>query len=219
MSIVLFDARRFLVEPSYPSIGLRLLSSSRVNPTWSKDPFIHRRRLDVWNERRKMLRRTDPDWQMKTNHHRIGYCHRQAAEDPDWVDNQHRRFREYHAQRYAEDQTMRLMKRLSFWVRSISWVREKLPWGSHRPVLHSAPVKHCCEYCGLTRPGGMLLYWRNIARPASYSCHACYVKRPEGCMPKGYENVTSFKELVARKNQLDKLDSEHTAIEPSAGKD
>lgn len=38
-------------------------------------------------------------------------------------------------------------------------------------------------------------------------------------MPKGYENVTSFKELVARKNQLDKLDFENTAIEPSAGED
>lgn len=40
---------------------------------------------------------------------------------------------------------MRLMKRLSFWVRSISWVREKLPWGSHRPVLHSAPVMHAAS--------------------------------------------------------------------------
>ncbi|KEQ92391.1 hypothetical protein AUEXF2481DRAFT_430333 [Aureobasidium subglaciale EXF-2481] len=66
-----------------------------------------------------------------------------------------------------------------------------------------------CESCGLVRYGGTL-YWQSKALPDHYSCRGCYVRRlePEGYMPKGFEDVQSWKELVARKEQLDKLKSQ-----------
>ncbi|KAI5275460.1 hypothetical protein E4T47_01483 [Aureobasidium subglaciale] len=65
-------------------------------------------------------------------------------------------------------------------------------------------MRPVCESCRLARYGGRL-YWQSKALPDHYSCHGCYVRRlePDGYMPKGFEDVQSWKELVARKKQLD----------------
>jgi hypothetical protein len=100
------------------------------------------------------------------------------------------------------------MKLLSLWVRDHAWVREELPWQSYKPVHYTNPVQHRCGSCAITRRSGLLVVWQSIAQPDSYHCHACYMKQDlKACMSKGYEDVRGFKQLAARKKELDDLGS------------
>lgn len=59
--------------------------------------------------------------------------------------------------------------------------------------------------------------WQSIAQPDLYSCHSCYMKHDlEACMPTGYEDIREMKALVARKRQLDELNSEASRAESTA---
>lgn len=59
--------------------------------------------------------------------------------------------------------------------------------------------------------------WQSIAQPDLYSCHSCYMKQePEACMPTGYEDIRAMKALVARKRQLDELNSQASRAEVTA---
>lgn len=56
---------------------------------------------------------------------------------------------------------------------------------------------------------GVHMVWRSIAQPDSYSCHRCYIKQgAEVFMPKGYEDIRRLKDLVARKKQLERPESD-----------
>jgi hypothetical protein len=154
------------------------------------------------DERQKLLRRTDEKWHMR----KMDICRtamrRLRAENPHLDEESKRRHRE----RYAIDPQFRLLKLLSKWVRAHAWVREELPWKTHRPVVYTSPVQHRCESCGIIRRSGLRLFWQSITKPDSYSCHTCYLKRDaEACMPEGYEDIRTSKGLAARKGQLEKL--------------
>jgi hypothetical protein len=84
------------------------------------------------------------------------------------------------------------------------WVRE-LPWKILRPFVMKEKVYDHCGRCKRSRHRAMLFWWRS---PDGTLCNKCYA---EGnwydIMPQGYEDVRNFKQLRARKKQLDMEES------------
>lgn len=188
----------FFAKKPYVSITSRLFSSSSFKSvTLSKDPIKRRQQLNAINLRR----RTDVEWHEKEMTCKISSWRRLHQDDPEQKEQK----RKWDKEKYHTDPVFKLSQILKLWLRTHTWVREELPWKTHRPVLHTTPVRHRCEVCGIMRLSGMLLFWRSIAQPDSYSCHRCYVKQGAGAfMPKGYEDIRRFKDLVARKEQLER---------------
>jgi hypothetical protein len=180
----LFESRLF----SLCSAKLKSASSTRVS-----------------DERQKLLRRTDEEWHMRKMAYCRTYTRRLREENPNIAKEHNKKMNE----RYATDSRFRLQKRLASWPRQHDWVRDELPWKSHRPVYYTSPVQHRCESCGIIRRNGLRLFWQSITQPDSYSCHNCYLKRDaRACMPEGYKDVQSLSELAARKKQLEKPKAE-----------
>ena len=193
---IVFRDVGLVVNKSYALIESRLFSFSHVALKTTSS---------AWNAKAYERRRTDEDWHKKLLAMQREASRRTRAKHPESVTKDNERSRE----RYATDFRFKLSKLLSVWTRNHAWVREELPWKSHRPVLYTSPVQHRCESCGITRRGGLLLVWQSIAQPDSYSCQSCYLNQDmEACMPKGYEDVRDLGELVARKKKLDDQRSE-----------
>lgn len=189
---------RFVAEKPSVLMTSRLFSfsSSGLGRSLSNDPIKRRQQLDALNLRR----RTDIEWHKKeVALKKLDY--RRLLKDPEFRERNNKRCKE----RYRTNPMHRLSQLMTKWVKAHSWVREELPWKTHRPVLHTSPVQHRCEGCGLTRLKGLLLVWRSLAQSDSYRCHKCYVQQgPEACMPKGHEDVRRFKDLIARKHELER---------------
>ncbi|THY82167.1 hypothetical protein D6C93_09299, partial [Aureobasidium pullulans] len=98
--------------------------------------------------------------------------------------------------------TMRV--RLSNWLCAHAWVRESLPWRTHRPIVHAEKVEQKCVGCGWVRRGGLKLTWSSIS-DGSVLCHNCYMQRGDiaQVMPEGYGHVRFMSDLRARKDELD----------------
>jgi hypothetical protein len=193
---ILFRDVGLVAKKSYALIESRQFSFSNI-------------KSDLWqtleNERQKLRRRTDEEWHLKRMAIVRMAVRRMRENNP----NLQKESNESHKERYATNPRFRLLRLLSKWTRAHEWVREELPWKSHRPVVYTNPVQHRCESCGLTRRSGLLLVWQSIAQPDLYSCHTCYLKHDLGaCMPEGYEDVRDFKELARRKKRLEKLKTE-----------
>lgn len=200
----------FFEKKPYVSISSRLFSlSSFKSVTLSKDPIERRQQLDAI----KLRRRTDVEWHEKEMAWKIQSWRRLHQDDPEWQEQRRKREKaKYHA-----DPMYKFSQILKVWLRTHTWVREELPWKTHRPVLYTTPVRHRCEVCGLMRLSGMLLFWRSIAQPDSYSCYRCHVKQgAEAVMPKGYEDARGLKDLVARKEQLERLGSNEARAQSTA---
>ncbi|THZ80527.1 hypothetical protein D6C84_07378 [Aureobasidium pullulans] len=75
--------------------------------------------------------------------------------------------------------------RLSNWLCAHAWVREGLPWKTHRPIVHAEKVQQKCVGCGWVRRGGLKLTWSSISDgsktyrpvyfedPAQFECKTC----------------------------------------------
>jgi hypothetical protein len=102
------------------------------------------------------------------------------------------------------DEVHKMRRSLRKWCASYVWVREELPWQSHRPILYDKMTEHYCAGCKTTRFRGGKLFWQNMA-DHSYLCTSCYASNLDWSkiMPKGYEDIRDIKALRARKEQLD----------------
>lgn len=190
---------RFVAEkPSVLMISrLFSFSSSSLISRLSMDPIIRRQQLDAI----KLRRRTAIEWHKKEMAINNLSWRRLHLNDPEFREQQRKREKE----KYHTNPIHQLSKLMSGWLKTHSWVREELPWKTHRPVLHTSPVQHRCEVCGLMRVNGLLLVWQSIAHSDSYRCHrCCFQQGAEACMPKGYEDVRHLKDLVARKHELER---------------
>ncbi|KEQ71228.1 hypothetical protein M436DRAFT_65386 [Aureobasidium namibiae CBS 147.97] len=106
----------------------------------------------------------------------------------------------------------RFRRKVMKWTKH-SWVRQ-LPWKTHTPIFTQDKVRQICATCGSYRIDGAKLWWqRHVpSDPPLYDCQTCFAKT--GIMPDGYEDVKTFGELKARKEELDNStkdlsDSEH----------
>ena len=127
--------------------------------------------------------------------------------DPTWRSTRLEYRRAYHASKTKNDEVWQMCRRLSTWVVRLPWLRDELPWQSHRPVAHDEHTERYCVGCEWTRPGGRRVYWQSLVDPDVYLCTKCYVpsENPDWSkiMPKGYEDVRDIKTMKARKEQLD----------------
>lgn len=71
------------------------------------------------------------------------------------------KYRIYNAQ-YRNDERYRMRQLLTLWLHKHAWVREELPWKSHRPVLYDKRIEHYCAGCEWTKHRGRQLYWQNM---------------------------------------------------------
>lgn len=187
-----------MAQKSYVLITSKLFTISSRQGARSTDPIIRRQQLDA----EKLRRRTDEEWHKKELAIKRQSWHRLHSNDPEWSE----RANKWSKERYDTDPMYKLSQQLKQWLRKHTWVREELPWRTHRPVLHASPVQHRCEVCGLLRLSGLLMVWQSITQPSSYRCNKCYIQQgPEVYMPEGYEDVRNFKDVVARKKQLERL--------------
>jgi hypothetical protein len=103
-------------------------------------------------------------------------------------------------------------ERIWGWCSRHNWIRE-LPWPTHKPLLFEQKQQLACTDCLYAKRRPLYLWWRSTKD--TYICNSCYAKREwNEIMPKGYEDVRFYKDMMARKKQLDGLASGHATTFP-----
>jgi hypothetical protein len=110
----------------------------------------------------------------------------------------------YH-EKYSKDPVYMHRLRLYTWVRTRQHVIPTLPWKTHRPLYHQTRVEHFCQGCQVTEHGGKKLWWLRLGSDDQYDCHFCYAQDIDASMPEGYEGITTWRGILARKEELDRL--------------
>jgi hypothetical protein len=139
----------------------------------------YRQNLRVWNK----VNYSDPAFRQKRISHTSKLYHEQYRNDP------------VHMQRV----------RLRSWILGHLDFMLALPWKTHRPQWYPTSTEHICHSCRVKRHGGSKLWWQSLGSDDQYDCNLCYVKDVDASMPEGYEGITRWKDMVARKEQLDGL--------------
>lgn len=175
------------------------------------------------------LREKDPEAYKRLLDREKAYLTRYRSEDPvayrRRLDSQARAFQKWlqkpakyakvlenhrlaHAARRGKERT-RFLASMTNWSHRHAWFGQDLPWKSHQPVSYNERIEHYCEGCKWTVKGGRKLWWKQIqssptADTDNWLCNACYVPETNcrEAMPRGYEDVTTFKELVKRRDEL-----------------
>ncbi|KEQ69258.1 hypothetical protein M436DRAFT_76192 [Aureobasidium namibiae CBS 147.97] len=126
--------------------------------------------------------------------------------DPIWRAERLAYRKAIYARKEKHDEIYSMRAKIRNWVRT-PWVREELPWKTHRPIRYDEKTEHHCAGCKFTRTGGGKLHWQSLVDPDVYLCTSCYVpsESPDWnkIMPEGYEDVRNMKAMRARKEQLD----------------
>jgi len=126
--------------------------------------------------------------------------------DPTWREERREYRKAIYARKEKHDEVFLMRAKIRNCVRT-PWVREELPWKTHRPILYDERTEHYCAGCKWTRTGGRKLYWQSLVDTTEYLCTSCYVpsRNPDWnkIMPEGYEDVRDMKAMRARKEQLD----------------
>ena len=131
-----------------------------------------------------------------------------------------------HYNTHKQDDKLRLRQNLTDWIRREDWVRDSLPWKTYTPLWYARKVKHYCHGCDWMRINGLKLWWRKKGaeeqvmdveesgdglqvKNDNYLCHTCYVNKRSRfeVLPEGYEDVKTFKDLVARKKEFEELNA------------
>lgn len=112
--------------------------------------------------------------------------------------------RKYH-EIYSKDPVNQHHRRLYRWARTQFDFMSTLPWKTHRPLVQETSVEHFCQGCRLAKHGGSTVWWQQLDAQDQYYCHVCYAKDVDASMPEGYEGIARWKDLVARKAELDAL--------------
>lgn len=127
-------------------------------------------------------------------------------QNPAWRQNHlAREIRRYH-EVCKHDPRETLRRRLRSWAQRNADHMSTLPWKTHRPLYLDTREEHLCQSCHSIRHGGSRLWWQRFDSDDEYECHSCYVKDVDASMPAGYEGITTWKDLVARKAELDPHD-------------
>lgn len=197
-------------------LNARFFSVCRVNQQVPKTPEARREAMDKYNQDRRLKYKNDEDyrqqilvyrrqWYDQNREFALQYGQQRYKADEDFrqlkLERAHR-----HYQKHKGDVRYTMKSNIHKWVsRHPEWVSD-LPWKTHRPSLSPEPVEHLCEGCGYVRYGGMKVWWISKDEPDKYKCHSCYVQDVDQAMPAGYEGITRYKDLVARKKELDRLE-------------
>jgi hypothetical protein len=121
------------------------------------------------------------------------------------VQNKKDTIRKAYHEKYSKDPVYMHRVRLYTWVRTRQHVIPTLPWKTHRPLYYETKVEHFCQGCQVTEHGGKKLWWLRLGSDDQYDCHFCYAKDIDASMPEGYEGITTWRGILARKEELDRL--------------
>ena len=178
------------------SIGLR-----QQNPEAYKENLPNRITYNV------LLRRKDPEAHRRFLDRRNENM-RRWRNDPTNLANIRERSKFISRAFYATERG-KFYHNLKTWCSRYAWFREDLPWKLHKPIYHEERVEHHCEGCNWTRKGGYKLWFRKISSPStaeadSWLCSKCYFPKADcrQAMPKGYEDLTTIKEIAKRREEL-----------------
>lgn len=115
----------------------------------------------------------------------------------------------------ANDPLYRLSELVDNWTRYYSLARRMVDWTPYKPILYSEKVRFHCRGCGRTRADGLRLWWRRKPDPTMdtdrelYLCPKCFLKSPNGRLPKAYEDCTTLRELNKRCQKLEGVRPKH----------
>jgi len=182
--------------------GYNKKSYSRLkdDPERYEKHLIYRRQSDA-------RRYQDLAWRDRQAMSSQRYHQRKRDEDPTIKERRQEEKRVYDRKRSLEAH-QQSRRKLIEWTKH-SWVRQ-LPWKNYTPIVTQDKVRQICATCGSYRIDGAKLWWQRHgpSDPPLYDCQTCFAKT-EG-MPDGYEDVKTFRELKARKEELDNSTNRQT---------
>ena len=192
-----------LYKPTVLSVSSISRTFSSFHPfNNSSDPAKEKARLEKQAEYHRRKRRTDAEWALARQR---THSKSRAKQRANLTEEQYQQYllhnRQVRNKLYAEDPARRLRLTIGDVVRRHDWVRERLPWKTHTPVVYQEKVQHTCSTCLIPRYGGVAKLWWASHDGEHYQCNACYFKNSD-FMPKGYEDITSRAELRKRRDEL-----------------
>ncbi|CAD0111253.1 unnamed protein product [Aureobasidium uvarum] len=126
---------------------------------------------------------------------------RRRQEDAAWCEQRRKYSLAMYKEKYTKDPTYCLRRRLQRWVAHHLDFMSSLPWKTHRPLYYPEKVRHFCQGCNGERLDGLRSGWVRLDQD-TYDCPSCYVQDNDAAMPKGYEAITTWKDLIARNKEL-----------------
>jgi hypothetical protein len=187
-----------------PAIDNRLFSTCRTAQQWQRPD-------------KEMKYYNDPEWRRRWLDMTDAARLRRLQYDPEARDRKLAQSRAWYTQ-HGKGEYLRF-KRLLEWCYRHDWIRHNLPWKTRRPKLYLTQVEHHCTGCGHTEKNGFKLWWRQINRSIDhkqlnpgledasnteeYMCSSCMSKTGwENMSPRGFEDVTTIKEVRIRAKEL-----------------
>jgi hypothetical protein len=172
-----------------------------ISPTAAEKKRLYGRKR--YRERTKALKE---DAEVSKQPWYTWWCKNQSSKNPErraYLQNYNRI---HYATVLKHDEVNKMRQCLKIWCTRYVWVREELPWQSHRPILYDEMTERYYAGCKMTRFGGGRLFWQNMV-DHSFFCTRCYVPSSNldwnKIMPKGYGDIRTIKALRVRKAQLD----------------
>jgi hypothetical protein len=206
MSSLSWKSRCFNNLPSWTSSLTRPFSLYHAYQESISPNAVEKRRL---YERKRYMQRTkalEEDPEAIKQPWYTYWCKNRYSDNPDRRAYLQNYSRNHYATVLKSDEADKMRRYLRIWCTRFVWVREELPWQSHRPILYDKMTERYCAGCKMTRFRGGKLFWQNTV-DHSYLCTSCYVpsSNPDWnkIMPKGYEDIKGITALKARKEQLD----------------
>jgi len=207
-----------LLTPRLTNINMSLISrafthapASVLSPLFSRSFSVSQLVQEKGDHIR--LRQQDPVAYRQLRDNSIARQRKYLA-NPENVAKQ-RKYSRLWAIAHRGDERRRFYLHLLKWCGRYAWFRQKLPWKSHSPVWHEGSVERHCEGCDWIKRGGRRLWWKQIqsSSPATatapeadiWLCTDCYVPKAADwgeAMPRGYEDLTTIKEIAKRRDQL-----------------
>lgn len=171
-------------------------------PAFLTRPLIPLRLASSYDREVYLERKSDPKtWESELLRSSI-YKRNRYIEDLEYRNKVNSIVRARHKRLWKKDGPYRRISMMAKWIRMHAWVREQLPWKSHRPVLYPQKVVRSCTRCNVTRRDGLKIWWESI-ESEDHICHACYAKADwNEVLPEGFEDCRTMKDLGARMQQL-----------------
>ncbi|KAI5254777.1 hypothetical protein E4T42_02080 [Aureobasidium subglaciale] len=154
-------------------------------------------------ERRAREDVNDPDWRVRKRSYERQYYYtdpeRRALvtkkERDRWHSDTERRKHRLEVMR-SERATPLVRERYLIyrWVLRKPESRTLAVWQPYQPMVYHERVEQYCQGCGYVRNGGRKLWWKS---GDTYNCHSCFMKRPDGGLPRDFKGCGNLEQLDA----------------------
>ncbi|KEQ98552.1 hypothetical protein AUEXF2481DRAFT_26919 [Aureobasidium subglaciale EXF-2481] len=147
---------------------------------------------------------TDTEWRRKLLDRQMQTKSQRRQNDPTFRQAELEFKRAWNRKRQMLDSHLKWM-RLYQWCSRNSWVRDNLPWKTHRPLLYPERTEHQCSDCSIVFKNGFRLWWVETSSDdiRSYRCGPCHSKNAfESITPDGFADATTMVQVKAKAKAL-----------------